>query len=70
MIFVPSVESFAMWAVLHEVTCIPTQSSDVPAFGNGSLPVSFSATMLLYGQVRVVHSPPVQDLVGTVLPLQ
>ena len=46
-----------------------TQSSDVPAFGNGSLLVSFSVTVLLYGLVQVVHSPLVQDLVGTVLPL-
>ena len=38
-----------------------TQSSDVPAIGNGSLPVSSSVTALLYGLVWVVCSPPAQD---------
>ena len=54
-----------MWSDLYPCT----QSSDIPAFGNGSLPVSFSVTVLLYGLVWVVHSSPVQDPVGTVLPL-
>ena len=47
-----------------------TQSSDIPVFGNDSLLVASSVTVLLYSLVQVVCSPLDQDLVGTVLPLQ
>ena len=65
MFLVPYAEGFAMWSPLGSVLCSRTQNSDVPASGSDSWLVSSSMIIPLCGLVWVVHSPMVQDLVGT-----